>query len=571
MQLFIDGREITAGCGESLLDLIKKLGLDTDDLNTRPLAASIAGEMFTLNYVPVREKNVRPTQRVTLRRAMRAAEGKVLLVRYDSARGRRVYERSMLFVFLLALRELYPGRRVHIGYAVGAGLYATLSGDAPLAGDDILRIKHRMTEIVAADYPLERKRLDIDDAMELFANDGQTDKVRLLEWRQFTYFDVYRHGEYADYFYGEMCPSTGYVTTFDVQLQKPGLFLLRPSDENPNVPARHVQMPRLAAVFSESEDWAKLMHCSTVADLNDMVLSGSVRTLIRVNEALHEKRFGELSDEIVGRGARAVLIAGPSSSGKTTSANRLCTQLRVHGKSPVLLSLDDYYIDRDKIPPDENGEIDLEHINTIDTALFREQLTELLQGKQVEIPRFDFVTQRRVWEGHTLKIDGDTPLVIEGLHALNPAMMPDAVDKSLIFRLYVSALTTLNLDDHNRIPTTQIRQLRRMVRDYETRGASIEKTLSMWDSVRRGENRWIFPYQESADAIFNTTLVYEPAVLKKHIFPLLTAVQPESKYYDDIHAILKFLNYFVEANVEDEIPPTSLLREFIGGNTFYRS
>ncbi|MDO4571999.1 MAG: nucleoside kinase, partial [Clostridia bacterium] len=385
-----------------------------------------------------------------------------------------------------------------------------------------------------------------------------------------TYFDVYRHGDYVDYFYGEMAPSTGYARVFDVQAHPLGLMLLRPSAEDPNRPAPHVFKPKLAAVFAESDEWGRLMRCGVVADLNDMVENGEIRTLIRVNEALHEKRFAELADEIIARRARAVLIAGPSSSGKTTSANRLCTQLRVHGRSPVLLSLDDYYIDRDRIAPDANGEIDLEHINTIDTALFRENLTRLIAGEVVELPAFDFMTQRRVWTGRTLRIDENTPLVIEGLHALNPELLPESVDRALIFRLYVSALTTLNLDDHNRIQTTELRLLRRMVRDYETRGASVEKTLSMWDSVRRGEERWIFPYQEDADAIFNTTLVYEPAVLKKHIFPLLNSLQPESPYFDEAHAIVKFLNYFVEASVEDEIPPTSILREFIGGNSFYR-
>ncbi len=571
MLLTIDGHVVEARPGDSLLDLVRRLGLDTGELSTRPLAATIAGETFTLNYTPARENDGgQPSHRVALRRAMRASKGVVTLQRYNDEPGHRVYERTMLFVFLLAMRDLFPKTHVKINYAVGAGLYASVDGDKRLDEADIGRIKKQMRMIVSADYRLERKRLDIDDAIDFFAYDGQTDKVRLLTWRQFTFFDVYRYENYMDYFYGEMAPSTGYVSVFDVQSEPPGLFLLRPSDENPNVPAKHVRLPRLAAVFAESEEWAELMHCGSVADLNDMVLNGSVRTLIRVNEALHEKRFASLADEIVERGARAVLIAGPSSSGKTTSANRLCTQLRVHGKSPVLLSLDDYYIDRDKIQPDENGEIDLEHINTIDVALFRDNLAALLRGETVELPRFDFMTQRRVMDGHMLHIDKDTPLVIEGLHALNPLCMPEGVDPQLIFRLYVSALTTLNLDDHNRIPTTQIRQLRRMVRDYETRGASIERTLSMWRSVRRGEDRWIFPYQESADAIFNTTLVYEPAVLKKHIYPLLTNVQPESPYFSEVNAIVKFLNYFVEANVEDEIPPTSLLREFIGGNTFYR-
>ncbi len=569
MQLKIEGRPVEAQCGESLLCLVRKLGLDGSDLRTRPLAANIAGETFTLNYVPVREAESKAVPRAALRRAVRAANGEISLLRYGTARGNRVYERTMLFVFLLAMRKLYPKTRVRINYAVGAGLYASVGDNLRLAKTDVLAVKREMRRIVEADLTLERKRLDIDDAIDFFTGDGQEDKVRLLRWRQFSYFDIYRQEDYVDYFYGEMAPSTGYACVFDLQALPAGLFLIRPSAKDPNVPAKHVYMPRLAGVFSESEEWGRLMHCTVVADLNDMVLNGEIRTLIRVNEALHEKRFATLADEVIDRGARAVVIAGPSSSGKTTSANRLCTQLRVHGKTPVLVSLDDYYRDRDKIQPGPDGKIDLEHFNTIDVEQFQSDLTRLFAGGEVELPRFDFIKQRRCRSGIKIRIDESTPLVIEGLHGLNPQLLPDTVDKKLIFRLYVSALTTLNLDDHNRIPTTSIRLLRRMVRDYETRGASIERTLSMWDSVRAGEEKWIFPFQEDADAIFNTTLIYEPAVLKKHIFPLLSAVRFESPYYDEAHSIVKFLNYFVDANAEDEIPPTSILREFIGGNTFY--
>ena len=570
MQLTIDGIQTEISAGECLLDVVKRLGLDSADLRTRPLAANIAGETFTLNYIPLREAGASESPRVTLRRAMRAADGVVTLLRYDSARGNRVYERTMLFVFLLAMRKLYPKTRVRINYAVGAGLFASVGENMRLSQQDVDRIKTAMREIVAADLTLERKRVDIDDAIDFFSADGQEDKVRLLKYRQFSYFDVYRQDDYVDYFYGEMAPSTGYASVFDLQAQKGGLLLLRPSAQDPNKPAKHVSLPRLSGVFSESEEWAKLMHCAVVADLNDMVLSGEVRTLIRVNEALHEKRFAQLADEIVERGTRAILIAGPSSSGKTTSANRLCTQLRVHGKTPILVSLDDYYLNRDQLVPGPDGKIDLEDIATLDIPQFQEDLTRLLRGEEVELPKFDFINQQRLQTGHKLRISESTPLVIEGLHGLNPLLLPDAVDKKLIFRLYVSALTTLNLDDHNRVSTTYLRLLRRMVRDHETRGASVERTLSMWDSVRAGEEKWIFPYQEDADAIFNTTLIYEPAVLKKHIFPLLSAVQPESVYYDEARSIVKFLNYFVEANVEDEIPPTSILREFVGGNTFYR-
>lgn len=568
MELKIDGRPVDAQPGETLLTLVRRLGLDTGELPTRPLAARMAGETFTLNYVPVRE-TVGGT-RLPARRAVRMSRGEIALVRYDSNRGKRVYERSLLFVFLLAVRTLFPEARVHVDYVVGEAVFATVQKQPALTAADVDVLRDECRRIVAADYPLVRQRMDIDDAIDFFASDGQTDKVNLLEWRRFTYFDVYGVGDYKDYFYGEMLPSTGFVSVFDLRLEDGGVLLLRPDPQNPAVPAPYRPMPKLAAVFRESDEWGRLMHCGVVAELNDMVRTGDIRQLIRVNEALHEKRYAQIADEIIARGARAVLIAGPSSSGKTTSANRLCTQLRVHGKSPVLMSLDDYYIDRDKIQPDENGQIDLEHINTIDTALFAEDLSRLLAGETVEMPRFDFKTGKRVMDGHTLRLDADTPLIIEGLHGLNPALLPASFDQRLIYRLYVSALTTLNLDDHNRISTAEIRLLRRMVRDHETRGATIEHTLSMWDSVRRGEERWIFPYQEQADAMFNSALVYEPAVLKKHIFPLLQAVRPDSPYFDEVRSIVKFLNYILEANVEDEIPPTSVLREFIGGNTFYR-
>ena len=571
MQIHINGIPAEVETGESLLDVVRRLGLDTDSLKTRPIAADIAGEIFTLNYIPMREKEEGDTPTTfRMRKAIRKGGGEVKLIRYGESRGRAIYERTLIYVFFLAMRELYPKAHAKVNYAVGPALDVSVDNGDIFTPDDVETIRAKMREIVDADYPLVRKRMDIDEAIRFFERDGQDDKVRLLKWRQFTYFDVYVHGDYVDYFYGEMLPSTGYAKVFDLQHRPGGLFLLRPSVADADVATRYVYMPNLSKVFARSDEWADLMHCRCVADLNDMVENGSVRELIRVNEALHERRFAEIATEIVNRGARAVLIAGPSSSGKTTSANRVATQLRVLGKTPILLSLDDYYIDRKYVKPDENGEIDYEHINMIDVPQFNVDLEALLNGERVEIPHFDFKTGSRQMLGHFVQLKEDAMLIIEGLHGLNPQLLTPRIDRKLIFKLYVSALTTLNLDDHNRIPTTDVRLLRRMVRDYETRGATIERTLGMWESVKRGEQRWIFPYQESADEIMNTTLVYELAVLKKHLYPLLRAVEPTSPCYDEVISTIKFLNYIQDAAVEDEIPPTSILREFVGGNAFYR-
>lgn len=571
MQLFLDGRSVEAQPGESLLDLVRKLGVDSDRLSNRPLAADISGEVFTLNYIPVRQSDADETVTTPrTRRALRGSSGIIKLIRYDEPRGRAVYERTLLFVFFLAMRSLFPKMTARVNHAVGAGLDIDVSGAMPFTEEDVERLREECRRIVAADLPLKRQRLDIHHAIDFFERDGQNDKVRLLLWREFTYFDVYRHADYVDYFYGEMCPSTGYASVFDLQYRDGGLFLLRPSEKNPDVAARYVYAPHLAATFEESERWGSLMHCATVADLNAMVEGNHIRELIRVNEALHERRFADIATKILHRGAKAVLIAGPSSSGKTTSANRLATQLRVLGKSPILLSLDDYYIDRKYVHPDENGEIDYEHLNMIDVPQFNRDLEALLRGETVEIPTFDFTTGSRVYQNHFVTLKDDAILIIEGLHALNPALLTPAIDRKRVFKLYVSALTTINLDNHNRIPTTDVRLLRRMVRDYLTRGSSIERTLGMWESVQRGERRWIFPYQESADAIMNTALVYELCVLKKYVYPLLRDVTPDNPCYDEVGRIIKFLHYIRDAAVEDELPPTSILREFVGGNTFYR-
>ena len=565
MKLWIDDKVIEAKPGQTLLDLIKELGLDSPELSSRPLAAKIAGEIFTLNYVPVRQSvDAEPMQ--SQRRAMAASGGKVKLLRYSDPTGREAYTRTVQFVLFLAMRQLYPGVTAKMNFTVGQGVYI----EVPCEEFSAEQLKARVSELVAQDIPLMRKRISTQDAIEYFTKDGQQDKARLLSWRTVPHFDVYTYGDFADYYYGEMMPSTGYLTVWDIVPVDGGFMFIFPDPLNPDQLARFTQMPNFFRVCSEGERWCTLLDCQSVADLNDLVCSGKIRELIRVNEALHEKNFSKIADMVCDRGAKAVMLAGPSSSGKTTSAHRLAVQLRVHGMRPVLISLDNYYIDRNLVKPGPDGKLDLEHINTIDTDLFREHLQRLLSGEEIEIPEFNFLTGRREWNGNRIQLADNSVIIVEGLHALNPALHPDNVDPSLIFKMYVSALIPLNLDNHNRIPTSYLRLLRRTVRDYETRGASVEHTLSMWDSVQRGERRWIFPYQETADVIFNSSTLYEIAVLKKHIYPLLTAVQPENPYYDQVRAMVKILNFVQEASVDDEIPPTSLIREFIGGNTFYR-
>ena len=566
MRLIIDGTDVQACPGESLREIICRLGMDTPALSTRPLAAKIAGEVFTLNYIPVRQKDSVP-ETASVRRAMAASKGEIRLLRYRDGSGKKVYTRTACFLVFLAIRKCWPSGSAKISCTMGNSVYISLRNCEAFT---VERLKEQVNSFIREDFPLIRRRITLSDAIAKYERNNQQDKAELLQWYDSQYYDEYFYRDFSDYFFGEMLPSSGYLTVWNVIPAEGGFILLYPDDLEPDKSADFKDSPNFFSVFSEGERWGELMECETVADLNKKTVSGSIRELIRVNEALHEKRFSQIADMVCQRYARVVMLAGPSSSGKTTSANRLATQLRVHGKKPILMSLDNYYIDRDKIPPGPDGKLDLEHINTLDTDLFRSNISDLLSGAEATLPAFNFVTGKREWNGGRLKLGENSVIIVEGIHGLNPQMVPKDVADNEIFKLYVSPLLPLNLDNHNRISTSYLRLLRRIVRDYETRGSSVHRTISMWDSVQNGEKRWIFPYQEHADMIFNSSTLYELAVLKKHIFPLLTEITPEDSCYDEVRSIVKILNYVVEADVDDEIPPTSIVREFIGGNSFYR-
>lgn len=566
MKLYIDNHVVEPKPDQSLYDIVKELGYIKGKLSTDPIVAKLAGRVFTLNYVPLRSKDITP-DRASIRTAVEASGGNIRLYGYDDPMGREAYVRTAQFIILLAFERLYKDAEAKMSCTLGNSIYFNVCGTKDFSADDLA---NEVQRIVDEDIPLLRRRIPIDDAIAHYKAKGKDDKTRLLKYRGKTYFTVYEHEGFADYFYGEMAPSTSFLRSWSIVEAKNGFIFVLPDPKNPDRVSIYREMPNFFNVYSEGERWSELMGCETVADLNELTENGKIRELIRVNEALHEKRFSQIADMICERGSKAVMLAGPSSSGKTTSANRLATQLRVHGKSPILMSLDDYYIDRDKIAPGPDGKIDLEHINTIDTELFGKNLRDLLDGKEVEIPTFSFKLGKRVWTGHKMQLKDNSVIIVEGIHGLNPVLVPEDLDPKLVFRLFVSPLLPLNFDYHNRIPTSTLRLLRRTVRDFEGRGASVQRTLDMWDSVRRGEERWIFPFQENADVIFNSSTLYELAVIKKYIFPLLLQVAPSDECYEQVRAMVGLLNYVREADVEDEIPPTSIVREFIGGNSFYR-
>jgi len=488
-----------------------------------------------------------------------------------SSSGMRTYVRSLFFILVKAVEELYPQGSISLEHPISKGYFCKLHIDRTIGLDDVQRIKQKMQEIIAADIPYTRTESHTEEVVRLFEKRGMMDKARLLDTYGQLYSYYYQLGDTVDCYYSSLVPSTGYIRLFDIVKYYDGLLLRIPSRENPTKLEEVVKQEKMLEVFQEYHRWNQILGISTVGDLNVACNHGHATDLINVSEALQEKKIAQIADEIThrnqdGKRVKLVLISGPSSSGKTTFSKRLSIQLMTNGLKPYPISLDDYFVNRNDTPLDENGKHDFESLYAVDLPFFEEQLTTLLNGGEVELPRYNFTTGKREMSGKKLRIDEHMILIIEGIHALNPALTPHIPNENK-YKVYVSALTTILLDNHNYIPTTDNRLLRRIIRDYKYRNYSAEETIARWPSVRAGEEKWIFPYQENADAMFNSALLFELAVLKDYVEPVLRKVPNRCPEYSESHRLLRFLNYFVSVQ-DKELPPTSLLREFLGGSSF---
>lgn len=488
-----------------------------------------------------------------------------------SSSGMRTYVRSLFFILVKAVEELYPQGSISLEHPISKGYFCKLHIDRTIGLDDVQRIKQKMQEIIAADIPYTRTESHTEEVVRLFEKRGMMDKARLLDTYGQLYSYYYQLGDTVDCYYSSLVPSTGYIRLFDIVKYYDGLLLRIPNRENPTKLEEVVKQEKMLEVFQEYHRWNQILGISTVGDLNVACNHGHATDLINVSEALQEKKIAQIADEIThrnqdGKRVKLVLISGPSSSGKTTFSKRLSIQLMTNGLKPYPISLDDYFVNRNDTPLDENGKHDFESLCAVDLPFFEEQLTTLLNGGEVELPRYNFTTGKREMSGKKLRIDEHMILIIEGIHALNPALTPHIPNENK-YKVYVSALTTILLDNHNYIPTTDNRLLRRIIRDYKYRNYSAEETIARWPSVRAGEEKWIFPYQENADAMFNSALLFELAVLKDYVEPVLRKVPNRCPEYSEAHRLLRFLNYFVSVQ-DKELPPTSLLREFLGGSSF---
>lgn len=485
--------------------------------------------------------------------------------------GMRTYVRSLCFVLYKATSELFPDSKLYVEHPVSRGYFCNLSHGRSLSDEDITKIKTRMEELIAMNIPFHRTECHTADAVKIFNERGMNDKAKLLETSKTLYTYYYSLGDTIDYYYGNLLPSTGYLKVFDVIKYYDGFLLRVPNKDNPNVVEDVIKQEKMLDVYSEYRRWQDIMNVTTVGGFNELCLKGEATEAIKISEALQEKKIAQIADMIYNRDkngsrVRVVLISGPSSSGKTTFSKRLSVQLMTNGLMPHPVSLDNYFVDREQTPLDKDGKYDYESLYALDLKLFNKQINCLLNGEEVQLPTFNFQMGKKEFKGNTLKLNDNDVLVLEGIHALNPALTPEIPEETK-FRIYVSALTSISLDNHNWIPTTDNRLLRRIIRDFNYRGYSAQDTISRWPSVRAGEDKWIFPYQENADVMFNSALLFELAVLRMHVEPVLIGVPKDSPEYSEAHRLRKFLQYFVPIK-DSEIPPTSLLREFLGGSSF---
>ena len=538
--------EVTLNEGDTLLDLSKKVNKDN---YKRYLGARINNEIYNLS------KN--------------AEDGmEILFLDIKDVDGYRIYTKTISAVFIMASKQICPDSDVVIEHFLGPGLYAELTNDCSIGYSMLEQIERKMWEIINEDYEIIREEHDKLDAIEIFRGCGYEDKVRLFNSIDKDKISIYKIGDHIDSFHGYLAPSTGFINMFKLRYYYPGVIILFPNIKNNFDMENFKEEKKLARVFKESNSWLSILDLEYIGSLNEKTNRNEIGEVIRVSEALHEKKISQIADKICeDRDINIILIAGPSSSGKTTFAQRLAVQLKVNGKRPISISIDDYFVNRNETPLDEAGMPDFEALEAIDIKLLNDDLIKLLEGREVELPKFNFVTGQRERSGKNIRLDKDHPIIIEGIHGLNPRLTGSIPEKNK-YKIYISALTQLNIDSHNRIATTDTRLIRRMVRDVKFRGNGPLRTFEMWEGVRKGEEKNIFPYQEEADIMFDSALVYELAVLKKYIVPLLKEIDSSSIYYSEAKKLIKFLDYFRDIEVEEIIPQNSILREFIGGTYF---
>lgn len=532
--------------GSTLFDIFSAFDLK---MNHGPVSARVNNKVEGMHYRVYNSKDVE-------------------FLDMTSSSGSRAYTRTLFFVLCKAVQDIYPATDVVIDIPVSNGFYVDIRLGRPVVDEDVNIIRRRMQEIIDARMPIRRFTVPTEEAVALFQEKGDIEKVKLLKTSGSIYTTYYKIGDYVDYYYGTLLTNTSQLYLFGLEKYYDGMLLRIPSLKNPDVLGEMTRQDKMFEIFKEHHRWQSILGIRTIGDFNQAIDANHATDIINISEALQEKKIAKIAEEIASRkGVKLVLLAGPSSSGKTTSCKRLSIQLAVNGLKPLQISLDDYFVDREKTPKDASGEYDYESIYALDLDLINEQFNALFRGEEVELPKYDFQSGKSKKSGNRLKMTDNNVLVVEGIHALNPELTAH-IPQEQIFRVYASALTTILLDNHNYIPTTDNRLLRRIIRDNKYRGVSAQETIHRWPSVRAGENKWIFPFQENADAMLNTAMLYELAVIKMQAEPLLQQVPENCEEYAEAYRLLKFLKYF-KGIPYNNLPPTSLLREFLGGSSFH--